>query len=36
MTRIDYAGGERYPHLEQDKSKDDVLGRILAPKSRKP
>jgi len=29
--RIDCHGGERYPNLERDESKPDVLARILAP-----
>ncbi len=30
-VRIDYHGGERYPHLERDSSKPDMLSNILAP-----
>jgi predicted metalloprotease with PDZ domain len=26
---IDYHGGERYPHLERDESKPDLLGEII-------
>jgi hypothetical protein len=26
--RIDYHGGERYPHLERVEGKPDVLGEI--------
>ncbi|HXW90523.1 MAG TPA: M61 family peptidase [Terriglobales bacterium] len=29
--RVDYHGGERYPHLERDTSKPDMLSKILAP-----
>jgi predicted metalloprotease with PDZ domain len=29
--RIDYHGGERYPHLERDTTKPDMLSNILAP-----
>jgi predicted metalloprotease with PDZ domain len=32
--RIDYHEGERYPHLERDASKPDLLSTILAPKKR--
>ncbi len=32
--RVNYHDGERYPHLERDASKPDLLGVILAPKSR--
>jgi predicted metalloprotease with PDZ domain len=32
--RVNYHAGERYPHLERDASKPDLLGVILAPKSR--
>jgi predicted metalloprotease with PDZ domain len=28
---IDYHGGERYPHLERDTSKPDVLSEIIKP-----
>jgi predicted metalloprotease with PDZ domain len=28
---LDYHGGERYPHLERDPSKPDMLSHILAP-----
>jgi predicted metalloprotease with PDZ domain len=28
---IDYHGGERYPHLERDPSKPDVLSEIIKP-----
>lgn len=29
--KIDYADGERYPHLEQDKAKTDTLSAIYQP-----
>ena len=29
--RVDYHGGERYPHLEREASKPDMLEQILAP-----
>ena len=28
---LDYHGGEKYPHLERDNSKPDLLGPIIAP-----
>ncbi len=34
--RVDYHGGERYPRLERDPSKPDLLDRIIAPKSAAP
>jgi len=34
-VRIDYHGGERYPHLERDELKPDVLSQIIAPKAKK-
>jgi hypothetical protein len=27
--RVDYHGGLRYPHLERDESKPDVLAEVL-------
>jgi len=30
-VRVDYHDGERYPHLERDPSKPDMLSKILAP-----
>jgi predicted metalloprotease with PDZ domain len=30
VHRVDYHGGERYPHLERDSSKPDVLSEIIA------
>ena len=29
--RIDYHGGERYPYLERDGSKPDLLTSIISP-----
>jgi predicted metalloprotease with PDZ domain len=29
--RLDYSGGERYPRLERDESKPDLLSKITAP-----
>ncbi|MEP6911577.1 MAG: M61 family peptidase [bacterium] len=29
--RVDYHGGERYPHLERDTTKPDLLGEIIKP-----
>jgi predicted metalloprotease with PDZ domain len=31
--RVDYHGGERYPHLERDPRKPDLLSAIIKPKS---
>ena len=28
---LDYHGGEKYPHLERDTSKPDILGEIIKP-----
>ena len=33
--RIDYHGGEKYPHLTRDPAVPDVLTAILAPKAKK-
>jgi predicted metalloprotease with PDZ domain len=30
-TALEYHGGFRYPHLERDTSKPDVLGELMAP-----
>jgi hypothetical protein len=27
--RVDYHGGEKYPHLERDASKPDLLTKII-------
>ena len=32
--RVNYHEGERYPHLERDASRPDLLAAILAPKAR--
>jgi hypothetical protein len=29
--RVDYHGGERYPHLERDASRPDTLAAIVKP-----
>jgi hypothetical protein len=29
--RIEYEGGEKYPHLVRDESKPDVLSQIIQP-----
>ncbi|HKI01569.1 MAG TPA: M61 family peptidase [Thermoanaerobaculia bacterium] len=31
--KVSYQGGERYPHLERDTARPDLLSAILAPKS---
>jgi predicted metalloprotease with PDZ domain len=31
VHKIDYHGGEKYPHLERDSSKEDVLSKIIEP-----
>jgi predicted metalloprotease with PDZ domain len=31
VHRIEYRGGERFPHLERDSSKPDVLSKIIEP-----
>jgi C-terminal processing protease CtpA/Prc len=30
--KIDYRGGEKYPHLVRDESKPDALSQIIQPK----
>jgi len=30
--KLDYHGGEKYPHLVRDESKPDMLSDILKPK----
>jgi predicted metalloprotease with PDZ domain len=30
--RVEYTGGERYPHLVRDGNKPDLMSQILAPK----
>jgi predicted metalloprotease with PDZ domain len=32
MHRVDYHGGEKYPHLERDNGKPDLLTEILQPR----
>lgn len=34
--RVDYRGGERYPHLERDPSKPDLLAEITKPRASSP
>ena len=34
VHKIDYHGGEKYPHLERDASRDDILSRIIQPIAR--
>jgi predicted metalloprotease with PDZ domain len=34
--RLDYHDGERYPHLQRDEAKPDLLGRIIEPLASKP
>jgi predicted metalloprotease with PDZ domain len=31
VHRVDYHGGESFPHLERDRSKADLLSEIVAP-----
>jgi predicted metalloprotease with PDZ domain len=31
IKTVEYSGGEKYPYLERDKSKPDILSSILAP-----
>ncbi len=31
VHKVQYRGGERYPHLERDESKPDVLSKIITP-----
>ena len=31
VHRIDYHGGERYPHLERNPANPDLLSAIIAP-----
>ena len=33
--RIDYRGGERYPHLVRDSEAPDILSQIIAPKAKR-
>jgi hypothetical protein len=32
--KVPYRGGERYPHLERDSTKPDVLSEIIKPRAR--
>ncbi len=34
VHRVDYHGGEKYPHLERDSSKPDLLTKIIEPRSK--
>ncbi len=29
VYKVDYHGGEKYPHLERDESKPDMLGEMI-------
>jgi predicted metalloprotease with PDZ domain len=29
VYKLNYHGGERYPHLERDSTKPDVLGEVI-------
>jgi predicted metalloprotease with PDZ domain len=31
--KLDYRGGERYPHLERDAARPDLLGEIIKPRA---
>jgi predicted metalloprotease with PDZ domain len=31
--QLDYHDGERYPHLERDESRSDLLGEIIRPRA---
>jgi predicted metalloprotease with PDZ domain len=33
LHRVDYHGGERYPHLVRDASKPDLLSEIVKPRA---
>ncbi len=33
--KVDYHGGHKYPHLERDASKPDLLTQIIAPKTKR-
>ncbi|HLH38328.1 MAG TPA: PDZ domain-containing protein [Bryobacteraceae bacterium] len=35
VHRLEYQGGEKYPHLQRDESKADLLSKIVEPLSRK-
>jgi hypothetical protein len=32
--KVNYHGGERYPHLERDSTKPDVLGELIKSRAR--
>jgi len=32
VYKLNYHGGERYPHLERDSSKPDLLGEVIKPR----
>jgi hypothetical protein len=32
--KVNYHGGERYPHLERDTTKPDVLGEVIKSRAR--
>ncbi len=32
--KVDYHGGERYPHLERDNSKPDLIGEVIKSRAR--
>ena len=32
--KVNYHGGERYPHLERDSSKPDLMGEVIKPRAR--
>jgi hypothetical protein len=32
--KVNYHGGERYPHLERDNTKPDVLGEVIKSRAR--
>ncbi len=36
MVKLDYHGGERYPHLERVNAKPDILDQILQPLTKHP
>ena len=36
VVKIDYHGGERYPHLERVNATPDMLGQILQPMTKHP
>jgi len=34
VYRLNYHGGERYPHLERDPTKPDLIGEVIKPRRR--